>query len=73
MLRNGVDNGNSAKFDLSVNYYEQAFLHAQLEDHESDEDDAKTNLLLNLVVHYSNVQCLKQKRLLLLKAAELRR
>ena len=63
--------GNNARFDLSVNYFEELF-HAQLED-DNDEDDATTNLLMSMVLHDSNVQHLKKKKLLQVKAAELRR
>jgi hypothetical protein len=81
MLRNSVldeendifaiRSGNNARFDLSVNYFEELF-HAQLED-DNDEDDATTSLLMSMVLHDSNVQDLKKKKLLQVKAAELRR
>ena len=65
MLRNSVDEANDI-FAISgdnarLDSYEQEFLHAQLEDYENDEDDARTNLLLSLVVLHANVQCLKKK------------
>lgn len=56
MLRNGVDDanyifaisGDDARFDLSVDYFEELF-HAQLKD-DNIEADSMTNLLLSLVL-----------------------